>query len=66
MLMGSFARFVFDSSGWTLSPTSGIKMSKAFHLLVREIASEAVIYVCHWGSNLFRDFESMKAGKLKE
>ena len=37
----------FDSSGWTLPLTYGIRMCKALHLVVREIVFEAMIYVCH-------------------
>lgn len=46
MLIGSVACFVLISQDG-LSLTCGIKICKALHLAVREIAFEAMIYVYH-------------------
>lgn len=47
MLIGSFACCVLiPQDGRSLVP-SGIKIFKALHLVVREIAFEAMIYICH-------------------
>ena len=64
MLIGSVACFVLISQDG-LSLTCGIKICKALHLAVREIAFEAMIYVYHLGTNLFRALKAFKRGTIK-